>query len=38
MAGALCSGVRSPVLERAFAYWSSVDAEVGRRIEETVRR
>ncbi|WP_275584289.1 hypothetical protein [Candidatus Nitrotoga arctica] len=29
--------VRSPVLERAFDYWKSVDADVGRRIEEKVR-
>lgn len=38
VAGALRGGVRSPVLERAFAYWKSVDAEVGRRIEEKVRQ
>jgi catalase len=37
VAGALLGGVRSPVLERAFAYWTSVDADVGRRIEEKVR-
>ncbi len=38
VAGSLLGGVRSPVLERAFAYWQSVDADVGRRIEEKVRR
>lgn len=35
--GALSSGVRSPVLERAFEYWKSIDADVGNRIEEAVR-
>jgi catalase len=25
------------VLERAFAYWKSIDADVGRRIEKRVR-
>ncbi len=37
VAGALLGGVRSPVLERAFDYWKSIDPEVGRRIEEKVR-
>lgn len=37
VAGALLGGVRSPVLERAFDYWKSIDAQVGRRIEEKVR-
>ena len=37
VAGSLLGGVRSPVLERAFDYWKSVDAEIGRRIEEKVR-
>ena len=37
VAGALSGGVRSPVLERAFEYWKSIDADVGRRIEEKVR-
>jgi catalase len=36
VASSLLGGVRSPVLERAFGYWKSVDAEVGRRIEEIV--
>src|SRR5690606_25728203 len=38
VSGALLGGVRSPVLERAFDYWKSIDPDVGRRIEETVRR
>src|SRR5690606_19973254 len=37
VAGSLLGGVRSPVLERAFEYWKSIDPDVGRRIEETVR-
>jgi catalase len=37
VAGALLGGVREPVLSRAFVYWKSIDADVGRRIEETVR-
>jgi catalase len=37
VAGSLLGGVRSPVLERAFTYWRSIDADVGRRIEEKVR-
>ena len=36
VAGALLAGVRSPVLERAFDYWKSIDPEVGHRIEEKV--
>ncbi len=36
VAGAL-GGVREDVLERAFAYWGTVDAEIGKRIEERVR-
>ncbi len=36
VAGAL-GGVREDVLERAFAYWRNVDAEVGKRIEAKVR-
>jgi hypothetical protein len=34
----LLGGVRSPVLERAFEYWKSVAADVGRRMEQKVRR
>jgi catalase len=37
VAGSLLGGVREPVLGRAFAYWKSIDAETGRRIEEKVR-
>ena len=37
VAGSLLGGVRAPVLERAFDYWKSIDADVGRRIEEKVR-
>ncbi|MNF10748.1 Catalase [compost metagenome] len=36
VAGSLLGGVREPVLSRAFQYWKSVDADVGRRIEEKV--
>jgi catalase len=38
VAGSLLGGVRSPVLERAFDYWKRIDAGVGRRIEEKVRK
>jgi catalase len=37
VAGSLLGGVRSPVLERAFAYWKSIDPDVGSRIEKKVR-
>ena len=37
VAGALLGGVRSPVLERALEYWSSIDPDVGQRIAEKVR-
>jgi catalase len=37
VASSLLGGVRSPVLERAFDYWKSIDANVGRRIEDKVR-
>jgi len=37
VAGSLLGGVRSPVLERAFDYWNSIDPEVGARIEACVR-
>ncbi len=37
VAGSLLGGVREPVLSRAFQYWKSIDADVGRRIEEKVR-
>jgi catalase len=38
VAGSLLGGVRSPVLERAFEYWKSIDPGVGQRIEDKVRR
>ncbi len=37
VAGSLLGGVRSPVLERAFDYWKSIDPGVGDRIEKKVR-
>ncbi|MEO5982024.1 MAG: catalase [Pedococcus sp.] len=37
VAGHLLGGVKSPVLERAFDYWKSVDAGTGQQIEELVR-
>jgi len=37
VAGSLLGGVRSPVLERAFDYWKSIDADIGSRIERKVR-
>src|SRR5690606_24859895 len=38
VAGSLLGGVRSPVLERAFEYWKSIDPGVGQRIEDKVRK
>jgi catalase len=37
ISGALSGGLRPDVLERAFEYWKNVDADFGKRIEETVR-
>jgi catalase len=37
VAGSILGGVREPVLSRAFAYWKSIDADVGQRIENKVR-
>jgi len=37
VAGHLLGGVKSPVLERAFGYWKSVDAATGQQIEQAVR-
>lgn len=37
VAGHLLGGVSEPVLEKAFDYWKSVDAETGKRIEAAVR-
>jgi catalase len=36
VAGSLIGGVHGEVLQRAFQYWKSIDADVGRRIEEKV--
>ena len=35
--GHVSDGVREPVLSRVFAYWSNVDAELGKKVEEGVR-
>ncbi|MGY2703034.1 MULTISPECIES: catalase [unclassified Nocardioides] len=35
--GHLLAGVTAPVLERAFAYWRCVDADVGQQVEAGVR-
>jgi len=37
VAGSLLGGVREPVLSRAIQYWTSIDADIGRRIEQKVR-
>ena len=37
VAGHLLGGVQGDVLERAFQYWISVDADTGKAIEEIVR-
>src|SRR6476659_5320629 len=37
VAGHLLGGVEGAVLERAFTYWTSVDADTGKKIEELVR-
>jgi catalase len=37
VSGSLLGGVRSPVLERALDYWTSIDPDVGQRIAEKVR-
>ena len=37
MTGSLLGGVRSPVLERAFDYWKSIDPNVGEQVERKVR-
>ena len=36
VAGHLKAGVSEPVLQRAFAYWRSIDAEIGNRIAKAV--
>ncbi len=35
--GHVSDGVREPVLSRVFEYWSNVDADLGKKIEEGVR-
>jgi catalase len=35
--GHVCNGVTEPVLSRVFEYWTNVDAELGKRVEEGVR-
>ncbi|CAM5705344.1 catalase [Streptomyces hirsutus] len=35
--GHLLDGVTEPVLERAFAYWSNIDENIGKRIADGVR-
>jgi len=37
VAGSLIGAVREPVLGRVFDYWTKIDADTGRRIEEKVR-
>jgi catalase len=38
VSGSLLGGVRGDVLERALAYWASIDHDTGKRIEEKVRQ
>jgi len=37
IAGHASAGVSEPILERVFEYWSKVDAELGKRVEEATR-
>jgi len=37
ISGHLLNGVSEPVLARAFQYWTNVDAELGKKVEESVR-
>jgi catalase len=37
ISGHLLNGVTEPILQRAFQYWSNVDADLGKKIEEAVR-
>jgi catalase len=37
IAGHVSDGVVEPVLSRVFEYWTNVDAELGKRVEEAVR-
>jgi catalase len=38
VSGSLLGGVRGEVLERSLRYWTSIDAGVGKRIEDAVLR
>ncbi len=35
--GHLLNGVKEPVLSRAFEYWTNVDADLGKKVEASVR-
>jgi catalase len=35
--GHVSKGVREPVLSRVFHYWTNVDPDLGKRVEEGVR-
>jgi catalase len=35
--GHVSDGVQEPVLSRVFEYWTNVDAELGKKVEEGVR-
>ncbi len=37
ISGHLLNGVTEPVLVKALAYWSNVDADLGKKVEESVR-
>ena len=37
ISGHLLNGVSEPVLALAFQYWTNVDAELGKKVEESVR-
>jgi len=37
ISGHLLNGVTEPVLAKAFQYWTNVDADLGKKIEEAVR-
>ena len=37
ISGHLLNGVTEPVLAKAFQYWSNVDADLGKKVEEAVR-
>ncbi len=37
ISGHLLNGVTEPVLVRAFEYWTNIDSDLGKRVEEAVR-